>query len=369
MMYLRSVTLALLLLGVAGGRLATSTAAGRAQSWLRQHQSPDDAGLSDLKASDPGSYELVQALLMKQQAGLLDPANPTGRKQEEHESAADIMRSAPTIAGADMPISEVTYSAPVHHASFTHGNPWAFKAKTGDDDEAMVANVMGAVSELKGASPSSSLLSSQRSTEAAPSSALNADMDLISGSGGSAPSAHGSNFYGISMGWGNKAAPAAPVASMSQQQAYVSQPVPAATNRANPYLTGIDLGNNQEAPAPQPMASMIKQNSYLSTINFNNVHRQAPQAPLGKAANDLTGFSWSEYSDVASGKSQPHVETQYIQQMDAKVQDTKITGVLSDWLAPKEDAPVHKRVKRQEEQPAEKTDPFAMDEYNNWARQ
>jgi len=366
------VILSVVVLGAAGS-LASTSAAARAKVWLRQHQAPDEAGLEDLKNSDPNSYAIVQALLMKQQAGLLDPANPAGTRHEEHESAADIMRSAPSIEGAPESISEVAISAPVKHAVFTHGNPWAFKAK--DDDEAMVSNVLGAVSELKPSAPSSSLISSRRSSTEASSSSLNADMDLMnmvgSGSdlGASAPRTQQSqgNFYGIKMGWGEKAAPAAPPASMSQQSSYVAP----AVSHANPYLDGINF-NNQAAPAPQaPEASMIKQNSYLSGINFPG-HQQAAAAPVSKSGSELTSFSWDEYSDVASGKVQPRraapVETQYIQRVEDKVDESKLKGALSDWLV-SSDAPAPKKVQKKEEQerPEEKVDPMAIDNYNNWA--
>jgi len=374
---LRTLILSVLVVAAASS-LASTSAAARAKVWLRQHQAPDEAGLEDLKNSDPNSYAIVQALLMKQQAGLLDPANPAGTRHEEHQSAADIMRSAPSIEGASESISEVAISAPVKHAVFTHGNPWAYKAK--DDDEAMVNNVLGAVSELKPSPASSSLISSRRSSSDASASSLNADMDLMnmvgSGSdlGASAQRTQQSqgNFYGIKMGWGEKPAPAA----MSQQNSYVSHaPVAPAVNRANPYLEGIDL-NNQAAPAPRaPEASMIKQNSYLSGINFPG-HQEAASAPVSKSDSSLlSSFSWNEYADVASGKVQVRaapVETQYIQRVEDKFDQSKLKGSLSDWLkadaapAPKK-AMVQVQNSDEESQPGEKVDPMAIDNYNNWA--
>jgi hypothetical protein len=144
---LSSALFSLLVLGAAGGRLGAS-AEGRAKVWLRQHQSPDEAGLSDLKNSDPNSYAIVQALLMKQQAGLMDASNPGGFKHEEHESAADIMRSAPSIEGTSSSMSELAVSAPVTHASYGQGNPWGFKARPSDDD---------AMSIITGGAPSPSV--------------------------------------------------------------------------------------------------------------------------------------------------------------------------------------------------------------------
>lgn len=345
---LGTVVLSVLAVGAAAGRLGATTAAARAQVWLREHQSPDEQGLQDLKNSDPNSYAIVQALLMKQQAGLLDPSNPAGKQPEEHESASDIMRSAPSIEGVPESISEVAISAPVKRAPavYTHGNPWAFKPK--EDDEAMVQNVLGAVSELKASTPSSSLLSSKRSSDA--SSALSSDMNLVglvgSGSDLGAAAPRNQNFYGISMGWGEKAAPAAPVASMSQQNLHVSQAsVATEENHVNPYL---------------------------STINFPGV-KQASPAAVSKASDSLASFSWDEYADVASGRVKPPqpVHAEYIQQVDEKLvnfDQSKLKGALTDWLAPT--APKKKKALVQEEKQEEQSqpvDPMAIDNYNAWA--
>lgn len=423
----RFVSLAVLFVGASAlvSRLGVSEA--RAESWLRENPDADQQGLNDLKNSDPDAYAIVSALLMKKQAGLLDLANPTGKNPEaEHESAADIMRDAPSIDNTEgSQMSQLAIKAPVQHAVYTRGNPWAFKANNDDsmvssvlgdastpsmpsapsmpssslissmtstgtsshgdpwafkphnDDEAMVSSVLGQVSQLTGTSipsapsaPSSSLISSRRSSEASPS-ALNADMDLV-GMAGSASDlgAPRGNYYGISMDWGKK--PAAPTASMSQQASYVApaQPAPAAQNRANPYLEGIDFGNQPVPVAQQPVASMVAKGSYLSEINFPGSNRPA-QAPMNKAANDLQGFSWGEYSGVASGavKVRP-VETQYMQVVEDKVDTSKLKGALSDWLAPDQPTPRRKPVAQQQEQeqPAEKVDPMAMDKYNNWAQ-
>lgn len=118
---------------------------------------------------------------------------------------------------------------------------------------------------------------------------------------------------------------------------------------------------------------MINQNSYLSQINFP-AGRSAPASgiPASKADNELQSFSWDEYSGVASGKVQVRpaaVETQYLQRMEDKIDETKVKGALSDWLAPPKDArkPVVHEQQQEDEQPGEKIDPMAIDNYNSWA--
>lgn len=367
MMSLRLVSFAALVLGVATARVgASTTAEAHAKAWLRMHQDPDRQGLEDLKNSDPNSYAIVQALLMKQQAGLIDASNPTGRRPEaeaQQESAADIMRDAPTIEGAP-PISEVAIRAPVKRAEY-HGDPWHFKAHSAEDDDALVQGVLGAAAELVPSGPSapaSSLISSKRSTggmKITRISPLSADMGLVSSAGGDsdaepAPTSQQSQskFYGISMNWG-KSTPEAPTASMSQQNSYVEPAAPVAA-LANPYLDGIDLGR----PAvTKPEASM------LST----------------QSSSDLASFNWGDLSDVASGMvkmrpaEQPRVEAQFVQRVEDKLEQSKLKGALADFLAPpqqpamKPPAP-QQRVQKQDEQPGEKIDPMAMDNYNNWAR-
>jgi hypothetical protein len=388
-MQLRIVSLVVLLAGAGAVHVASETSeatamAARAEAWMRDNPDPDSAGMDDLKNSDPNAYAIVSALLMKQQVGLLDPANPTGKRPEaEHESAADIMRDAPTIQGTEgMAMSEMAIKAPVRQAALTH-DPWAFKPH--DDDEAMVSNVLGAVSGLTGSSmpsaprapsmPSSSLLSSRRSTE----SALNADMDLVGmagsasdlGSSAGQEQANSGNYYGISMEWGKK-----PQASMSQQNSYVApaQPSEPVMNRANPYLEGIDLGNQPASMAPKPAASLVKQRSYLESISFPGTEVKPAEAPMAKGSNDLMGFSWGDLSGVASGAVQVNrpVETQYMQVVEDKVDQSKLKGALSDWLAPaapSTNAVAHRRAQQaqHDEQPGEKVDPMAIDNYNNWA--
>merc|ERR1719171_2825255 len=90
-------SLAFLAVLLAGSSVAeAATAEARAKAWLQKHTMvdpvvADQQGMADLKASDPGAFQVVQALLMKQKLGLLNPKHPTASFAEgadaptEHE--------------------------------------------------------------------------------------------------------------------------------------------------------------------------------------------------------------------------------------------------------------------------------------------
>jgi len=297
-------------------------------------------------------------------------------------------------------MSAMAYAAPVHRdamyaprrhvaAEYTppmqpagYGRAARFNPKTADDDALSI--IEGAPVTEPVQQPSSSLLSSKRTVSDAGSSANMMDL-----AGDLAPArSSGSNYYGIAMDWGKKSAPAAPTASMSQQNSYVAPAAPVAVNSGpNPYMQGIDFGQPAQA-APEPAASMIKQNSYLSQISFPKKRGEEPayNAP-SKGANDLTSFSWNEYADVADGRVQVQrpAKTQYIQQeetvdeskiqgMEARFEQSKVQGALSDWLAPMHESSAARKPKadQKQQEPSmpddpEKIDPMAIDNYNNWA--
>merc|ERR1719316_527087 len=67
-----------LALSAEASRVVESSSAFRAKMWLKTHDpSGDEAGMNDLKQSDPNAFAIVQALLTKQSLGLLDPTHPT----------------------------------------------------------------------------------------------------------------------------------------------------------------------------------------------------------------------------------------------------------------------------------------------------
>merc|ERR1719326_352 len=69
---------AVLALSVQASRVLERSSTFRAKMWLKTHDpSGDEAGMQDLKNSDPNAYAIVQALLTKKSLGLLDPNHPT----------------------------------------------------------------------------------------------------------------------------------------------------------------------------------------------------------------------------------------------------------------------------------------------------
>merc|ERR1719316_826512 len=48
----------------------------RAREWLRTHEDPDQAGMDELKQTNPDAYAIVQALITKKSLGLLNPKHP-----------------------------------------------------------------------------------------------------------------------------------------------------------------------------------------------------------------------------------------------------------------------------------------------------
>merc|ERR1719463_470810 len=48
----------------------------RAREWLRTHEDPDQAGMEELKQTNPDAYAIVQALMTKKSLGLLNPRHP-----------------------------------------------------------------------------------------------------------------------------------------------------------------------------------------------------------------------------------------------------------------------------------------------------
>merc|ERR1719316_2010297 len=49
----------------------------RAREWLRTHEDPDQAGMEELRTTNPDAYAIVQALITKKSLGLLNPKHPT----------------------------------------------------------------------------------------------------------------------------------------------------------------------------------------------------------------------------------------------------------------------------------------------------
>jgi len=237
---------------------------------------------------------------------------------------------------------------PVHH-TYSGGSMWNFKAHQANEDDALVASVMGDVTGSSGplevsATPVSSMISSSRTT--VQSSALSGDMATF-GFGGQHSMANAEaqeeersvptmrkateSFNGMpTLDWGSRYAgtdhaeqtqpqPAPVSASMSQQTSSLAtvaqpapQPSPVQNQASNPYLNGIDFSGDISAQTKK--ASLIKQklktrkvtaeelanNPYLQGINFGGpapaaqpqVEAPKPEVSLGEKSSylDQIGF-------------------------------------------------------------------------------
>lgn len=122
----------------------------RAREWLRTHEDPDEAGMEELKTTNPDAYAIVQALITKKSLGLLNPRHPNafGGYQDapgKGTMSTDIVDPQPVV-----PLAAV--ATQTQHSS----NQDFFNWKPHEDDDSMISNVLGAVSSLKnGASASS----------------------------------------------------------------------------------------------------------------------------------------------------------------------------------------------------------------------
>eukprot|EP00746_Dinoflagellata_sp_MGD_P160749 gnl/MRDRNA2_/MRDRNA2_87646_c0_seq1.p1 gnl/MRDRNA2_/MRDRNA2_87646_c0~~gnl/MRDRNA2_/MRDRNA2_87646_c0_seq1.p1 ORF type:complete len:727 (+),score=204.54 gnl/MRDRNA2_/MRDRNA2_87646_c0_seq1:58-2238(+) len=327
---------------------------------------PENSGLSEFAASDPNGYAIVANLLKQQQSGMLDPSNPGSFKHEEHESAVDIMKSAPQIEGASVPMSELAYSAPVEHATFVpHGNPWGFNAKKADDDALSIIGV---------SAPEASALPEPAVHKVALSASNEQLLSILSDS--PSPVHHAS------------------YTQYTPHTQYHGRQNPLAFNSKKSdddlmSIIGGDSSSSQPvAEVSQPAASMIKQSSYLSQINFPGapMKQREEQPAEAQADGSLKSFNWGEYGDVASGKVQVRpAQTQMMQQeetvsdsqlsqMDQKYEETKVKGgSLSSWLAPMHEAPAAPKApvaENQEQESYGERDPnnaMAMDNYIDWA--
>jgi hypothetical protein len=148
-----------LALSVQASRVVESSAEFRAKLWLKAHQpSGDEAGMNDLKNSDPNAYAIVQALLTKKTLGLLDPNHPTagfsGKTITKHKSfqeeAADegLTQDTPSEAVSEMemkssmpfPSAGGDSAAPYPQVHASH-DPWNYHTVHSDDD--IVNSVVG----------------------------------------------------------------------------------------------------------------------------------------------------------------------------------------------------------------------------------
>lgn len=142
----------------------------KAKAWLREHASDNPDELAELKTENPDAYALVKALLTKRSLGLLDPKHPTAsfaapapKDDSDQPSGAAVfakfattpkeqlaLTGQQTVASAAVPYPEAAAEpsqVPYPEARGSSQN-WMNWKPDGNDDDAMVQNVLGAVADL-----------------------------------------------------------------------------------------------------------------------------------------------------------------------------------------------------------------------------
>lgn len=300
------VVLALLVIGVSGAgrsqRTSARAAAGlaqlRARTWLKVHEDPNAGDLGELKAENPEAYAIVNALLTKRSLGLLDPKHPraafAGSKVEENKpvgAAAFANLATPgELQGhaetPDAPQEEDQYAdvpaQPVHHDWLS----WKPQDSAMDDD-AMVKNVLGQVTELAG---SKNLRSKPANNS--PLASEEASLSLGDDEAAQPQSSAASQ---------PQAPSESPKLSTSQENSYWKSInvdnalTPTAESRPseNSYLKGIDLSSD-EVPARRPEAAAVEVRSISSK----------------DASDDLSNFSFDDEAAQAKSTTQAPLRTQ-----------------------------------------------------------
>jgi len=282
-----------LLLSTAHAKSAvqTRTAEQRASMWLRNNADPDQAGMDDLKGSDPTAFAIVQALLTKKSLGLLDPTNPsasfTGTKKVAQRSFAEeaaaagvtattaITRSDDDAQSASVALPYPTAGAAMPFPDVASGHHDHFNFQANNDD-AMVQSVLGAASELK-AQPQAAARSSSNSL-------------LSSASGVNTP---------IALDWGNTYA-----GTSSRGQPMPSAPMAMVASRTQSTDQSSDQSSMAMSSAMTADADALGVEQAVQEENAHNpgvasVDHHAPIAPPS-----ITWANPHAIEDDASAKSQ-----------------------------------------------------------------
>jgi len=243
----------------------------RTKTWLRKHHNAKPDELAAFKNQDPQGYALVKALLTKRSLGLLDPRRPT----------ADFSSSPPRSEDEDRAVGQAAFAKFANPGEFRkHAVMTSESAEVFPDvdmvsssshnwlswtppqnDDAMVAGVLGTASQLK----SGSLISHDRGSArlshlSADEVALNtriadaAAANELPEAAAAPPPKHWAPLEIPAMNWANPFAGISPVTHAKTPIA-VAPRVPRSSSRSqsdNPYLAGIDFlaKATPEAAAP-----------------------------------------------------------------------------------------------------------------------
>lgn len=223
----------------------------RAREWLRTHEDPDQAGMDELKATNPDAYAIVQALITKKSLGLLNPKHPNAFGGYQEAPGKGVMSTEIVDPQPEVPVAALaTQTQQTSHQDF-------FNWKPHEDDDSMVSNVLGEVASLKNGAPVSSVdeavSAPVKSTQAQPKVAA----------------LESSNSYLKSTGPMVKS----PTASMSQSNSYLSsaglEPKHfAVSNTHGNALSSFSWNDDDSAPASTPAAVQPKIAGGNALANF-----------------------------------------------------------------------------------------------------
>lgn len=296
-----------------------------ADAWLRAHEDDpgDEAGMAELKATNPEAYAVVNALLTKKSLGLLNSRHhpldmadsqmnsPQTETQAAYQAPA-VVPEAPAVAVPAAP-EEVDPIPPVSgHHDFLNWKP--------ANDEEMVSNVLGMVAGLTNgksvphasaaaAAPVKKIQAEDLPTQPQPQPETLPDVQAAEAPAqpqfqpeaqvqpkAQPQSKPQHRASALSFDWGNtyagfqsKHENAETASSSPLQKAPPQQDL-----SNNPYLKGIDFSSE----LPQSTISQVAENSYLKSVNLNGGDTPQPQKKKDVTADDiggpnkLTKFNW-----------------------------------------------------------------------------
>jgi len=292
-----------LALSAQASRVLERSAAFRAKMWLKAHDEPsaDEAGMNDLKNSDPNAFAIVQALLTKKSLGLLDPSHPsaafTGSAPRQHKSfqeeadEAGLTQDSPSPAVSEMEMrssmpypSASTPSQPYPEVHASH-DPWNYHTTHSDDD--LIASVVGNDPAPAAQPLSDNTLSLSAATQQMQQS-MPAPVEHV------APAAPAPLMNGMpSLSWGNPMAGSdseAPVAAAAQPVQEESSSEPALSLSAVRNQEMGRMGITDSAPvapaAPavyaQPASPLENEENQMGIPSMNWQRPGVPESPVSR---------------------------------------------------------------------------------------
>lgn len=96
----------------------------RAREWLRTHEDPDQAGMDELKSTNPDAFAIVQALITKKSLGLLNPKHPNAFGGYDEAPGKGTMSTQVVDEAPQVPVAAmVTETQHTSHQDFFNWKP------------------------------------------------------------------------------------------------------------------------------------------------------------------------------------------------------------------------------------------------------